>query len=99
MIYGPNTKEVELFFRRLERLSSGGFDRILGEFNKTPDDERLAALEAVRFEHTMIDRSLPRTIWLPSGDAVAALIMRDLIDDRHFRTLYGPWASVFGWPD
>jgi hypothetical protein len=27
-------------------------------------------------------------------DAIAALIVQDLISEEHFNTLYGPWASV-----
>jgi hypothetical protein len=27
-------------------------------------------------------------------DAIAALLVQDLISEEHFNTLYGPWASV-----
>lgn len=33
-----------------------------------------------------------------AGEAVAALVVRDLISPEHFDALYGPWGSVFGDP-
>lgn len=32
-------------------------------------------------------------------DAIRGLVVRGLIGSEHFAVLYGPWASVFGWPD
>src|SRR5579885_2159758 len=34
--------------------------------------------------------------WAAAGDAASAFVVRDLISDEDFRTLYGPWESVIG---
>jgi hypothetical protein len=62
-------------------------------WNAACDDAKAAALP--HFVRSAPNKPLPGDV---AAIAATALVVRDIIPEEDFRTLYAPWAAVFGWP-
>src|SRR5579885_2641553 len=93
-VFGPQGQEVVALIERAGRLTADEMQRLDAAWDAARDAAGDAAWDA----------DLHVAAWDAAGDAARALVVRDLISDEDFRTLYGPWESVIGdtltlWPE
>ena len=103
--YGPNTTEVEALLEKIKTITPeqakaldapyAPWKAVWGVLTAARGAGREAALEAaleaawVAVRETAWDAG-----WVAVWDAVLVTVTKDLISQKEFDLLYGPWASV-----
>jgi len=101
-VFGPRGKQVTELIERASRIDSEEQAALLVAQESAEGLVRFSAWEAAwPFGEDLaiptneaVWEVTPRIVRDSVSDAVLALIVKDLITEEHFNTLYGPWASV-----
>ena len=85
--YGPNSAQVEALLEKIKTITLEQAEALAA----ARDAARGAALGAARGAALGAAQGAARGAAL---DAALVLVVKDLISEDDFNTLYGPWASV-----